>query len=116
MPTACGCVEWTFSEDMLYCFAGAGNLFLSMEGVEALGVLPSESISCDEAKQCRVSESKELNFSLLVSGVFIGLWVSVSPRVMLKVWCALHTGSVRLPIGGVMQGRLYAIVEMSRSS
>ena len=40
--TSCGCVEWAFSEHMLhglYRFAaGAGNLFLSVVGVEPLGV------------------------------------------------------------------------------
>jgi hypothetical protein len=36
--------------DSLKRFAtGAGNLFLSVAGVETLGVLPYEGVSCDEA-------------------------------------------------------------------
>ena len=61
MLTSCGCIEWAFVEHMLdglYRFAaGAGDLFLSVAGVETLGVLPCESMTSDKAYQCCVCES-----------------------------------------------------------
>jgi hypothetical protein len=32
-----------------------------------LGVLPGESVSCDEAVKCRLCESRELNFGFVVA-------------------------------------------------
>jgi hypothetical protein len=74
--TSFGGVEWAFGKHMLdglyWLAALAGHLFWRVRGVETLGIFPGEGVSCDEAVQCGVRESRELNFVFMVSVAFYG--------------------------------------------